>query len=481
MSLKRTLIACRRWLYVALLAALGALGGRAQSATPTPASAQLLDANGWTAEKLVENGLNRRADVLAARAKVAAAQARVTQANRAPNPTLEAEFGSPRLLLGDAESALAVTFGQTWETNGKRRKRTILAELELAQAQVAVRVLERQLAAAIRAAYARAVANGRQLDALAKLAAANEETLRIANERLKEGDVAPLDVSLLQVETDRLRLQIIRARAEAESEIIELRALAGLEQSEPLRLAPLPEKPPRLDASLEDLTAQALANRPDLQAARLGEQLGAARVTLAQAGTTPNVEGFVKFSRDRQLTDLPAALGPNLRASSTDNALTFGVKVELPNKKRAQALIGEAAAGQTQAQREREFLEAGIRRDVALAYRRYRAAAETVALYAASILPRAEANLRSVRAAYQLGEFSASEVVNEQRRLLENQTGYNDALRDYYGALAELESALGMPLPASGFAPGTTSVLPDEKLFVAPRPAVNAVAGPSAP
>ena len=84
-------------------------------------------------------------------------------------------------------------------------------------------------------------------------------------------------------------------------------------------------------------------------------------------------------------------------------------------------------------------METTIKRDVAIAYRKYRAASEALVLYSTQILPRAEANLQTVRAAYGLGEFSVFEVVGEQRRLTENTT-----------------------LPASGFTPGAT-VLPDEK------------------
>ncbi|MDQ2746130.1 MAG: hypothetical protein M3T96_02600, partial [Acidobacteriota bacterium] len=46
----------------------------------------------------------------------------------------------------------------------------------------------------------------------------------------------------------------------------------------------------------------------------------------------------------------------------------------------------------------------------------------------------------------------------------ENVTGYNQSLRDYYNALTELESALGTTIPPTGFAPVSTSVLPDEKV-----------------
>ncbi|MBA3806292.1 MAG: TolC family protein, partial [Acidobacteria bacterium] len=209
----------------------------------------------------------------------------------------------------------------------------------------------------------------------------------------------------------------------------------------------------------------ALRERPDLQAARLGLELGTARIRLAESLGTPNIEGTVRFSRSKGIIDLPESLGRDLIATDTGNELTFGVRFDLPIFNRNQGEIAAAVGERAQAERQREFLEATIKRDVALAFRRYRAAAEAVVLYSTQILPRSEDNLRSVRAAYNLGEFSVFDVVNEQRRLIESETGYNEALRDYYAALAELERALGTTIPASGFAPVSTSVLPGEDVF----------------
>ena len=76
-------------------------------------------------------------------------------------------------------------------------------------------------------------------------------------------------------------------------------------------------------------------------------------------------------------------------------------------------------------------------------------------------MPRSEENLKSIRAAYGFGEFSIFEVVNEQRRLTENVTGYNQVLRDYYAALAELEAAIGATIPPTGF---SSAILPDTNL-----------------
>ncbi len=431
--------------------------------TAARSSNQFLDSSGLTVERMVEAGFSRRADLLAARARLAIAEGRLIQAGLRPNPELEAEYGSAKFLAGEAESEFDVGVSQVFETGGKRRKRVAVSRLDLQRTRAEVLALERQFAAEIRSAYARAVAAGNQLDTLERLIVINEELVRVTNERLKEGDVAPLELGLVSVETDRLRAQVARTRAELESEIISLRALAGFETTEPLRIAPLPERPPRLDLSVVELTDIALRERPDLEAARLGEELGTARVRLAESQAVPNIAGSVRYTREKRITDFPEALGVG-PLGQTDNSLTFGVAVEIPVFNRNQGEIAAAVGERAAASREREFLEATIRRDVALAYRRYRAAAEALVLYATRILPQSQKNVETVRAAYGLGEFSIFEVLQQQQRLVESETGYNEARRDYYAALAELERALGTPLPADGFAPAQTSVLPDQIL-----------------
>ncbi len=428
-------------------------------------SAQFFDPSGFTVESLVTTGFGRRADLLAARQRLAIAEGRLLQAGLRPNPTLDSEYGSPRFLGGEAEQDFSVGVSQVFETGGKRRKRTEVARLELAQVRAEVRGLERQFAADIRASFARSITFARQLDTLERLITANEELVRVTGARLKEGDVAPFDLSLVRLETDRLRAQVITTRANLEGELIGLRALVGFEPAEPLRITPLAERPPRLDLSIGDLTDIALRERADLQAARLAEEAGAARIRLARSLSTPNVAASVRFSRSTGITDLPEVLGANLVGRDTDNELTFGVSIELPVFNRNQGEIASATGEREQVVRQREFLEAGIRRDTALAYRRYRAAAESLVLYATQIVPRAEENVRTIRAAYNLGEFSVFDIVNEQRRLIESETGYNDALGNYYSALAELERALGTTLPPSAFAPESISVLPDKEVF----------------
>lgn len=426
------------------------------------ASSQFIGRDGLDVERLIELGMSRRADLLAARQRMAIAEGRLVQARLRPNPVLDTEYGSPKFLGGEPEVDFSVGVSQTIELGGKRSRRVALAELELNQVRAEVLALERKIAVEIRTSYINAIAAGRQLDVLEKLIAGDNELVRATEARLKEGDVAPLDVSLVKVEADRLRVQAIQARNELDTQLLQLRTLVGADTLEPLRLAPQPDRPPRFDIGLGALTEMALKERSDLQAARLGEEVGSARINLARANAVPNVAGSLKFTKNRQVIDFPPSLRlPGL--PQTDNSLIFGISVELPVFNRNQGEIALATAEKVQATQSREFLEATIKRDVAVAYQKYRAAAEALVVYSTQILPNAESNLQSVRAAYGLGDFSVFEVVNEQRRLAENVTGYNQSLRDYYSALAELETAVGMKLPASGFTPGSQSVLPSEK------------------
>ena len=438
----------------------------AQTIDPTQiklTSTQFVTPDGLTVERLVETAFSRRADLLAARQRLVIAEGKLTQAGLRLNPVLDAEYGSPRFLGGEAESDFSVGVSQVFELGGKRIKRVKVAELEIAQIRAEVTALERQFAAAIRTAYASAIAAARQLDVLEKLIIADEEIVRVTDARLKQGDVAPLDLNLVKVESDRLRVQTIESKSNLESAILTLQSLTGADVAESLKIAPQTERPPRLDLGLTELTATALRGRSDLQAAKIAEQIGAARIDLAKSLATPNVAASVKFSRNKGIIDLPVTAG-GVFALNNDNALTFGVSVELPFFNRNQGEIASATGEQIQATRNREFLEASIKRDVAIAYRKYRAAAEKLVLYSTQILPRSEENLRTVRAAYNLGEFSVFEVVNEQRRLTENLAGYNESLRDYYTGLADLEAALGAPLPASAFADDMTSILPNKEI-----------------
>ncbi|MEO7538806.1 MAG: TolC family protein, partial [Pyrinomonadaceae bacterium] len=151
-----------------ITAALGAAGVlTAQQVVPTPHSfSQYVSVDGVAIERLIELGSSRRNDLLAARQRVAIAKGRLMQAGFRPNPTLDAEYGSPRFLGGEAERNFSVGLSQTFELGGKRSRRVSVARLEVQQARADVLLIERQITVEIRTSYANVLASSRQLDLL---------------------------------------------------------------------------------------------------------------------------------------------------------------------------------------------------------------------------------------------------------------------------------------------------------------------------
>jgi cobalt-zinc-cadmium efflux system outer membrane protein len=410
-------------------------------------SRQFIGPAGLTAEKLAEEAFARSRELLAARQTLEIAKGRLLQAGLRPNPSIGVEQTTDYLTGRSGEGNTGVGVTQVFELGGKRSKRVAVAQLEYDRAVADVRALERQIAAEIRSAYAQALAAARQLDIAERLIALDQELARVTEARLKEGDVAPLDLNLVRVEVDRLHAQSVQSRADLTAQLVTLQTLAGFEPTEPLTLAPALERPPSLELTVAAATEIALRERADLQAARIAEELGDARISLAESQRTPNLAASVRYSRSRSVFDnTPIGV-----LNDVDHLLTAGLSIEIPLRNRNQGEIAAAVGERTQAKYRREFVEAIVKRDVALALNRYTAAAQSLAIYGGQVLPRAEENLKTIRAAYGFGEMPVMEVIAEQRRLVENQTQYNAALRDYYTSLAELERALGKPLPASAF------------------------------
>ncbi|MGH9837315.1 MAG: TolC family protein [Blastocatellia bacterium] len=426
-------------------------------------SRQFVGPAGSTVEQLSGAAFARSRDLLAARQTLAIARGRLIQAGLRPNPTLDVERTTDALTTREGEGNFSVGVSQVFELGGKRSRRVAVAQLEYDRAVADVRSLERQLAAEIRTAYAQALSAARQLDTAEQLIGLDQELYRVTEARLKEGDVAPLDVNLVRVELDRLRAQAVQSRADLEAQLITIRALTGSEMSESLTLALATDRPPSLSLTLEAAVENALRERADLQAARIAEELGDARISLAESQRTPNVAVSLRYSQERRVFH-PFPGSPD----DCDKFLSTGVSIEIPVRNRYQGEIAAAVGEKEQARYRREFVEAVVKRDVALAFNRYRAAAQSLAIYGNQVLPRAEQNLRMIRAAYNLGDLQVLDVVAEQRRLVESQTQYNAALRDYYVSLAEIERAIGAPLPASAFSSTPVTALTERAAPVEP-------------
>ncbi len=402
------------------------------------------DAEGATCEDIIRRALVSNIELAAARLDTERARARLRQSQLRPNPTIEFEQTSGNLTGSKGERETSIGFSLPLEINGQRRSRINLARVEVEAATAEIADRERRLAAEVRAAYAETLALIREIEITEGVNSLDTEMARIVEARVEEGDSAPIELNLLRVEVERLKSRRTLVEGRLQAAMLRLKTLAGIPVSEPLRvredlaasLSPAP--PPSLEAALDI----ALQSRPDLRLARLGEKLAEAGLQLARAQSKPDLTAFTKYSSVRSaFDDTPVGV---LRDS--DKLLTFGVSISLPFFNRNQGAKAEAAAAIIQAQRRREFVEQLIRAEVAGAFARLEAAQSAIDTFERGVLARSSQNVQSIRAAYQLGAFRLTELLVEQRRLLDSEREFIEALAERSRAMADLLSAIAAPI-----------------------------------
>jgi cobalt-zinc-cadmium efflux system outer membrane protein len=399
---------------------------------------------GASSNDLIRRALTANADLAASRLEIERARARLNQAGLRPNPTIDFEQTTGRMTGSPGEHETTIGFALPLEVGGRRKRRVELAraEFEAAEAEVADR--ERRLTAEVRASYAEVLAALRELEITAELTDVDQQTARVVEVRVTEGDSAPVELNLLRSEIDRLRSRRALVEGRLQVSLLRLKNLAGIAPDEPLRLsenlgAKVRDEPP---ASVEAAVDIALRTRPDLRLARLNEEVTKAGLRLARAQAKPDVTAFTRYTKNSAVfDDTPIGV---LR--DKDRLLTFGVSIGIPVFNRNQGAKAEAEAAILQARRRREFAESVVRAEVASAYARYEAAKRSLAIFEQGVLERSRQNIRTVRGAYEIGAFRITDLLVEQRRFIDSQREFIEALVEQYRALADLQAAMGIPL-----------------------------------
>jgi len=130
-----------------------------------------------------------------------------------------------------------------------------------------------------------------------------------------------------------------------------------------------------------------------------------------------------------------------------DRILTGGLSITLPLFSRNQGHVEAASARQRAASLRSEYLERVVRAEITGAYGRYLAARQAVQAFETSVIQPSQESVRVLRASYTAGELRLFDVLTEQRRLIETQKAYTDAMRQEALARVALERAIGTHLP----------------------------------
>jgi outer membrane protein, heavy metal efflux system len=421
---------------------------------PTPLASSFMDQqSGLNLDDLIGIANQRSRELLAARQDLIIGQGRIVQAGLRPNPFISFDSTTDRSFASEGEGGYGVSYLHPFELGGKRSKRIEVARLQLEQARAAVAFRESQLNAEIGSQYAEALAAVENLGAVEQLLQLSTQTLQVTQVRLERGDVSGLDANLVRVEVNRLAVQQVQLENRTRAALLVLRASTGMDADQAFKLRGELQAP-RVELTQGEAEQLALENRQDLKAARLAEEAAKTDVRLAKAQAVPDVTTSFGYRRETSVFGAnalakafnPKALIPGAKLSEQNKLWSFGISVQLPLFNRNQGAIEEAAGRVAQARQNREFAELVVKRDVAVAFNRYQAARQAVDLFQTGILILGRENLQTIRTAYGLGAQPIFEVINEQRRLVESQNGYIDALKEEYLSFIEMERAIGKPL-----------------------------------
>jgi cobalt-zinc-cadmium efflux system outer membrane protein len=409
---------------------------------PTAAVAKYADPQtGLTIDQAVAYALEHNGELLASRKEIDAASALVKQAAFRANPRVDANVSKT---ITGTDNNITLNGMLPLELGGRRPARIRVAERELEMRRQDVSNRERILAGDVRVKFGVALAAIIKLGFDEDLIVTSQRSYNLVAARVTEGGTAPLEQNMVLVELNRLRSTRETAEGKAQIEMLELRNLIGMTPDEPLRLrgdfndviAPLPP--------LADASERALTERPDLKLAKAAESFAEARIEQARAEGRLDASltaGYQRMDSSYPLNGINDA-GQLSPIRSTFHYFTVGVSLELPVRNKNQGGIEAALAEAEGAKRRREFLELTVRREVASAYALYNSTARAAEIFRVGVKDQANANLDVVRQTYELGSKTLIDYLGEQRRSIDLQNGYIDALLDTYKARVEIERAV---------------------------------------
>ncbi|WP_263359275.1 TolC family protein [Acidicapsa ligni] len=433
----------RSWLFL-IVVVLGGISLPAQEVPSRPASDFLDAQQGITETELVTRALASNPTLLAQRQQIEMAKGDVTQAHLHKNPSLM--LGGLKEVNGD-DHGINATGSLPLELYGRRARRTEVAESKEDVSKQSVADQERLLTGEVRSRFGEALASVRNLMFVEQLLKVNEDFLKLMEDRVHQGATPPLDADETRVEVNRIETMRIDYQAKAEIALLGLKEAVGIDPEEPIRL--------KGELALGSLTYDqkqllqlAMEHRPDLAMQHASEALANAELRSDKAIGKPDASVFGGYERpnsgfSQEAFDTAGNLSP-IRQSF--NHVVFGLNINLPVFDRNQGTAVADTAAIRAAQSQIAAVNLTLRHEVIQNLIRFNGAQARVAVYRSGVRDQASHNLDVVRQTYAYGRSTLLDVIAEQRRYIDIETGYTDILLNAYTARVSLEQAVGTDL-----------------------------------
>ncbi|HSE32275.1 MAG TPA: TolC family protein [Pyrinomonadaceae bacterium] len=400
--------------------------------------------NGLTADQAVAYALRHNGELLAFRSEVDASRALIRQAELRPNPSVDFERKDQ---LGGSDNTTMVAGMWPLELGGRRSARVLVAQKEVELKEQLLADRERLLAAEVRNKFGVALAEIFKLGFTEDLVVTTDRGFNLVAAKVREGRTAPLEENILLVEVNRIRSMRETNEGKVEIALFELRNIIGMRPEEPLRLKGEFDHPAEALPTLSAVIDEAIRTRPDILAARASEELASARIEQARAEGRLNASLTGKYERmdfsfPQQGVSISGQLVP---IQGVFHSVAAGITLELPVRNKNQGVIAAAVAENEAAKRRREFTELAVRNEVAMAFARFQRAARAAEIYRVGVREQASSNLNVIRQTYELGSKTLLDYIAEQRRFIELENGYIDALLETYLSRVEVQRATSEP------------------------------------
>lgn len=428
-----------------LTAVLMTAAASAQELAPAAVEARYLDPiDGLSLEQAIARALGQEPSLRAARTEIDVARGARLQASLRPNPTVSFERREE-----PAGTDNQTTVGAEWPLDLFRRSRRVaVADRELAAVQLTVEDRERVLAAEVRMRYGELIAAVRESVILDQLVGATRRQHELLHSRVETGAAPPLERDVLEVELRRLESARLLQTARTEEALFELKRILAMPPDAALKVRNTLEElvqrqsftaVPAIDAST------IVDRRPDVREAAARVEAAEARIDRARTEGRFDASLVVTYMRmDAGFPQRGFTPGGDLeRVRGVFNYFSAGAMIAVPLRNRNQGGITTATAQRAGAEAALAAVRLEAAAELAAARTRDALAHQAVNAYAAGAQVLARRNLTVVSETYELGRLTVFDVIAEQRRYLDVEGAYTEALKAAYDARTALTRAMG--------------------------------------
>ena len=415
----------------------------AQGVSETPAGQRHVDrVNGISLEQAIARALEHEPSLRSARTEIDVARGMRLQASLRPNPSVSFERREEPAGM-DNQTTAAVE----WPLDLFRRGgRVAVADRTVTAVQLAVADRERLLAAEVRTRYGEVIAAARDLAIFDELLTTTRRQYELLRSRVDEGATPPLERDLLNVELRRLEADRLLQAGRAEAAAFELKRVLGMSADASVIVSETLEDLVRLESSAAPQTlATPTDQRADVREAEARVAVADARIDRVRAEGRFDVSLFANYMRmDAGFPQRAFAPGGGTEPiRGVFHYVSAGAMVTVPLLDRNQGGIAAARAERAGAAAAYDAARLRAESELGAARTLQQHAHQAVSAYAAGAQTLARQNLTVVSQSYDLGRVTVFEVLAEQRRYLDVERAYTEALKAAYEAQTALDLARG--------------------------------------